>query len=188
VSIAEIAPAQDNSIWLLRMPRVMLAVVVGAAMSVVGVAMQAMVPNPIDEPYLLGVSSGASVGAVLVILFGWFAFWGKAALVGVPFLFGLASFAVVFALSQKGGRSVRCESSWSVLPNRTCRPRSPFHHVACAKSDRYSERPSLWQAGSIAGANWERVVIPSGALAIGIVVQVAEARAFNALVSNATAT
>ena len=58
-----------NIVWELRLPRVILAATVGAGLAVVGALMQALVRNPLADPYLLGVSSGASVGAAAVILF-----------------------------------------------------------------------------------------------------------------------
>src|SRR6185295_6849438 len=68
--------AQFNIIWLIRLPRVLLAVFVGGGLAVVGVTMQAMVRNPLADPYLLGISSGAAAGAVAVLSFGAFAFAG----------------------------------------------------------------------------------------------------------------
>ena len=58
---------QDHIVWLIRLPRVLLAGIVGAGLAVVGATMQATVRNPLADPYLLGTSSGASVGAVLVL-------------------------------------------------------------------------------------------------------------------------
>ncbi|MGJ8493599.1 iron chelate uptake ABC transporter family permease subunit, partial [Glaesserella parasuis] len=65
-----ITPQHQQIVWLIRMPRVLLAALVGAGLAVVGTIMQAMVRNPLADPYLLGVSSGASVGAVAVLAFG----------------------------------------------------------------------------------------------------------------------
>lgn len=59
--------AQANIVWLIRFPRVLLAVFVGAGLAVVGVTLQALVRNPLADPFLLGITSGASVGAVLAI-------------------------------------------------------------------------------------------------------------------------
>src|SRR5699024_3469802 len=72
--------AEQNIVWEIRFPRVLLGAIVGAALSVVGVAIQSLVKNPLADPYILGVSSGASVGATLVILFGAFAVLGQYAL------------------------------------------------------------------------------------------------------------
>lgn len=57
-------------IWLLRLPRLVLAMIVGASLAVCGVIMQAIVKNPLADPYILGISSGASLGATIAILLG----------------------------------------------------------------------------------------------------------------------
>ncbi len=56
--------AQANIVWLIRFPRVLLASVVGAGLAVIGVVMQAVTRNPLADPFLLGISSGAALGAV----------------------------------------------------------------------------------------------------------------------------
>ncbi len=62
---------RDSSIILdLRLPRVAAGAIVGAALSIAGAVLQALLRNPLADPYVLGISSGAAVGAVLAILFG----------------------------------------------------------------------------------------------------------------------
>ncbi len=65
-------------VWLIRLPRLLLAVAVGMGLSVCGVVMQAIVKNPLADPYILGVSSGASLGATVAIMLGSAPFWGLA--------------------------------------------------------------------------------------------------------------
>ncbi len=65
-----INPTEDNIVWDLRLPRVLLAGVVGAALAVSGATLQALIRNPLADPYIFGVSSGASVGAVAVLTLG----------------------------------------------------------------------------------------------------------------------
>lgn len=60
----------DTIIWELRMPRALLSILVGSGLAVAGAAMQTLVQNPLADPYLLGISSGASVGATAVIVLG----------------------------------------------------------------------------------------------------------------------
>ena len=62
--------AVHDVVWLIRLPRVLLALAVGMALSVCGVVMQAIVQNPLADPYVLGISSGASLGATLAIMLG----------------------------------------------------------------------------------------------------------------------
>ena len=64
----QVDPIVNDIIWKLRFPRVLLAFVVGGGLSIIGVAMQTLVRNPLAEPYILGISSGASAGASLFYL------------------------------------------------------------------------------------------------------------------------
>ncbi|WP_232331577.1 FecCD family ABC transporter permease [Nocardia puris] len=84
-------------IWQIRTPRVLLAAVVGAGLSAVGVAIQALVRNPLADPYILGVSSGGAVGAVAVSLFGALAGLGIYAVSVGAFLGALGATALVYA-------------------------------------------------------------------------------------------
>lgn len=90
-------------VWQLRTPRVLLAVVVGAGLSAVGVAVQAMVRNPLADPFVLGVSSGASVGAVTVLVFGVLTAAGVYAISLGAFVGALGAAALVHLASR--GRS-----------------------------------------------------------------------------------
>lgn len=69
-------PALSNILWNIRMPRVVLAGLVGASLAIAGAAFQGLLKNPLADPYTLGVSSGASVGAVITLFFG----------ISIPFL------------------------------------------------------------------------------------------------------
>jgi len=85
-------------LWELRLPRVILAGIVGWSLSIGGVVFQALMRNPLAEPFLLGVSSGAAVGAVAGILFG-VLFWG-----GIPvmaFLGALITISLVLFIAQR---------------------------------------------------------------------------------------
>ncbi|WP_312155143.1 iron chelate uptake ABC transporter family permease subunit, partial [Pseudomonas sp.] len=83
---------------------VLLAALVGAGLAVVGVVMQAMVRNPLADPYMLGVSSGASVGAVSVLAYGSLAMAGIYAMTAGAFVGALLATALVYALAQQQGR------------------------------------------------------------------------------------
>ena len=72
--------AQETIIWQIRAPRVILSILVGAGLAISGAAIQALVRNSIADPYILGVSSGASVGATSVLVLGAFSFLGTYAL------------------------------------------------------------------------------------------------------------
>ena len=84
-------------IWLLRMPRLLMAAVIGAGLAVSGVIMQAIVKNPLADPYILGISSGASLGATVAILFGVGVMFGENFVGVMAFIGAMAiSFGVLF--------------------------------------------------------------------------------------------
>ncbi|MBF0662164.1 iron ABC transporter permease [Rhodococcus sp. BL-253-APC-6A1W] len=97
---------QQAILWNIRMPRVVLGVLVGAMLAVAGAAYQGVFRNPLADPYLLGVSSGAGLGATLAIVVG-----GAAGFAGVPiaaFAGGLLAVGATYALGRSVG-GVRSE-------------------------------------------------------------------------------
>lgn len=90
-------------IWQIRTPRVLLAALVGAGLSVTGVLIQAMVRNALADPFVLGVSSGASVGAVGVTVTGGLAALGIHAMSAGAFLGALAASVLVHAAASRRG-------------------------------------------------------------------------------------
>ena len=172
---------QDNIVWLIRLPRVLLAGVVGAGLAVVGVAMQATVRNPLADPYILGTSSGASVGAVAVIMLG-YNFFDPYSLSVMAFLGALVSFFLVFLLAQTGGR---------VSPTRlilagvaTAYVLSAITSLILFLGDERAIRVVLfWMLGTLAGAKWEFLTLPAVALALGVMVLILQSRSMNALLA-----
>lgn len=88
----------------IRLPRVLLAILTGVALAVSGLIMQAVVGNPIADPYILGISSGASLGATLAIVLGLMSALGNVAVGISAFLFALLTSVGVMILSRIGGR------------------------------------------------------------------------------------
>ncbi len=98
--------AVHDIVWLIRLPRVVLAVLVGMGLSVVGAVMQAIVKNPLADPYVLGISSGASLGATLTLLLG-AGLFGAAGWDSGAFIGALAAAFSVIAIAGIGGASLR---------------------------------------------------------------------------------
>jgi iron complex transport system permease protein len=98
-------------LWTLRFPRVLLAFIEGASLGVAGAAMQGLFRNPMADPYVLGVSSGASLGAVLGIVFGLGKVLGLWALPALAFAGALLSTGIVYVLSTKDGHT----DTWTLL-------------------------------------------------------------------------
>lgn len=96
--------AEDAIVALVRAPRVLLGAVVGAGLAVAGVALQAMVRNVLADPYLLGVTSGASTGAAATILFGVGTGLGASSLTTSAFAGALLATGLVFLVARIGGQ------------------------------------------------------------------------------------
>ncbi|WP_092521244.1 iron ABC transporter permease [Actinopolyspora saharensis] len=92
--------AEYSIVWQVRAPRVLLAAVVGAGLSVIGVAVQALVRNPLADPFILGISSGASVGASAVSALGLFVGLGVYALSTASFLTALGASVLVYLAAR----------------------------------------------------------------------------------------
>jgi iron complex transport system permease protein len=95
---------QDAVLWSIRLPRVMLAALVGAGLAVAGVGFQGIFRNPLADPQVIGISSGAALGAVLAILVGEFALGGAAGPIG-GVAGALVAVTVVYRSARHEGRT-----------------------------------------------------------------------------------
>lgn len=96
-------PTYDTIVWELRAPRVIMGMVVGAGLAMAGACMQTLVRNPLADPYLLGVSSGAGVGATAVIVLGVLSGFGIWALSLGALAGALVATGLVFGISMWQG-------------------------------------------------------------------------------------
>ena len=97
--------AVHDVVWIIRFPRVILALCVGMGLAVCGVVMQAVVKNPLADPYVLGISSGASLGATIGVLFGFGALFGANSVGVMAFLGAMGTSFLVLFIANIGGRS-----------------------------------------------------------------------------------
>ncbi|MEW9673527.1 FecCD family ABC transporter permease [Ammoniphilus sp. 3BR4] len=173
--------AQEHIIWDIRFPRVILGAIVGAGLSVVGVSIQALVRNSLADPYILGVSSGASVGATLVILFGAFSIFGQYALSAGAFTGALLSMLCVFHLSQVGGRisTVRLLLAGIAISAVLLAVTSLI--VLAAPKESALRSVLFWIKGSLTGAKWGYLTLPALAVIVGTVVLLLQSRSLNVL-------
>lgn len=111
ISIEHIDPMHVNIVSSIRLPRVILAGLVGAALAIAGAAFQGLLRNPLADPYTLGVSSGASVGAVLTLFFQIsIPFVGAFTLPLLSILFALGTIFLVLGFARKMDRSMKVET------------------------------------------------------------------------------
>src|ERR1044072_4033353 len=94
---------QNNAVWLVRMTRGLGCVLAGGILGGVGSAFQALFRNPLAEPYVVGVSSGAAMGGVLALIFGFAGSFAGLGMAGTAFAGGLLSLGLVTALSSRRG-------------------------------------------------------------------------------------
>jgi len=173
--------AQYNIVWLIRFPRVLLAVLVGGALAVVGVTMQAMVRNPLADPYLLGVSSGASVGAVSVIAWGVFSFAGGYALPLGAFLGALASCVLVYMLAHANGRLLAPRLILAGVAIGYFLSGVTSLIMMTADQRELARSVLAWMLGNMAGTQWSDLGLPALALFIGVSWLLLQSRALDVL-------
>ena len=141
----------DGIVWGMRLPKVLVAACVGAGLSIVGIMMQAMTKNAMADPYLLGISSGASAGATAAILLGILSV-GTGAFAGA-----ISSAVLVFLLSGASGRvsttklilsGVAVSSLFSAVTNLL---------IFLQSNDKKLSAVLFWMTGSFASVTWSDV-------------------------------
>lgn len=156
----EVEPTDQAIVWDLRVPRMLLAIAVGAGLAIAGAVTQTVVRNPLADPYLLGISSGASVGATAVITLGILSgsgTWGLSlgALVGA---LGAAVLLFVVAMAQGGLTPLRLILTGTVMA-------AAFGALASflvfrSPNPNAAESVLFWLLGSLAGATWDQLALP----------------------------
>jgi iron complex transport system permease protein len=181
-------PAAVTIVRDLRLPRAVLAALVGGALALSGAVFQALLRNPLAEPYVLGVSSGAAVGAV-----GWIATGGLiGARWGLPaaaLLGAVAAIALVLRIGSRVDR--RLDVRVLLLAGVVA---GSFFNACILLLLSFQEADAFrsavfWMMGSLAGATWSGVAFMAAASALGGTALISLARPFNALaVGEETAT
>ena len=160
-------PNLYNLIVQVRMPRLILNLLAGAVLSVAGILMQTLTRNPLAEPYILGVSSGASTGAAGAIVFRWFAFLHGGRVFFSAFLFSFFAIAVVLFLQGRSTSSVRL-----VLTGMGV---SSFFQAATtlivylARDEAQARSAQFWITGSFSGSDWTDVRAAAAVTAVLLV-------------------
>ncbi|MDF2073306.1 iron ABC transporter permease [Pseudomonas mendocina] len=176
-----VSVGQDSIVWQLRAPRVLLGALVGAGLALVGTVLQAVTRNPLADPHLLGVSSGAAFGAVVVVLYlGEFA--GLLSLPLAAFVGALASMLLVLAIASRSGR---LESDRLLLAGVAV----SFVMMAASNLLLYLGNPHaassvlFWMLGGLGLARWELLWLPALCLALALALLLGLGRALNALMA-----
>jgi iron complex transport system permease protein len=175
LNISSVPDAQRTIVMAVRLPRVLLAIVVGAGLALAGVVLQALLRNPLAEPYILGISSGGTMGMILALTV-----WGSFALVGAP----LASFAgsalvmlMVYGLAQRRGQL----DPYTLLLSGVMV--GAFFNAAVlltvAVFNQELRNAFLWLMGNLSGARADSLYIVGPLVLVGTVPILWRARDFN---------
>lgn len=177
VDISSLDVADKYILYHIRIPRVLMCVVAGACLSVCGASYQAVFRNPLADPYILGVSSGASLGASLAIVLGL-----DKLIIGVPimaFVFALITVFLIMKLSKVGNRT---HTTTLILAGVSFN----FLFSAIISIIMFIDREDMhkiyfWTMGSLSGVKYSDVVIVGIFALLGLVVLLLFAKRMNAL-------
>lgn len=164
----ELDRVAESVLWNVRFPRIVLALLVGASLGCAGALMQGVFGNPLAEPGVIGVSSGAAVGAVAAIAFG-IDFLGTWTVSAFAFVAGLGTVLLVYAMSRSGGRT---EVVTLILTGIAV---NAFAGAVIGLFLFFADTAAVnqitfWQLGSLAQATWPKVlaVLPCAVLGLAV--------------------
>ncbi|MCQ2071277.1 MAG: iron ABC transporter permease [archaeon] len=171
-------------VWELYAPRAIMGLIVGVALALAGVVMQAMVQNPLADPYILGISSGASLGATFAFLMGAGALTGMLANFDVAlcaFIGALGASVAVFALASMGSRmtTTKLVLSGTIIAS-VCGAFSNLI-VYLAPSDSGIKSLTFWLMGGLATEGFDNLILPAVILVVCLVFFFTQIRVLNAM-------
>ena len=172
----------DSIVWTVRLPRVLMGAAVGACLAMSGAALQAMVRNMLADPYILGVSGGASTGAAAAILFGVGAAFGEYAQSLLAFAGALGAALLVFFIARAGGHVTSLRMLLSGVAVGYALTAVTNLLIFSSDSAEGSHSVMFWMLGSLSLARWNAfLLIALLAAGIGLLVMLAGARVLDAL-------
>jgi len=173
-------------VWDIRMPRVLTAMLVGAALAVSGAVMQGLFRNPLADPGLVGVSAGAGFGAVAAIVLGGvlpaavLGWTGPYLVPAAAFLGGWASTLILYAIATRGGRtSVATMLLAGIALGALTGALTGF--IVYRATDEQLRDLTFWGMGSVAGATWAKLLTAGPLILLGLLAAPFLARALDAL-------
>lgn len=168
---------EDGIVWNLRLPRTLLAALCGAGLAVCGVILQSMLRNPLADPFVLGISSGASTGAVSIVVLGVGA--GSIGLATGAFIGAIGAFALVLVLAFAAGGTTDRVVLAGVAATQLFSALTSF--IVYMAADAEQTRGVLfWLLGSLATATWTDVLVCGLIVVAGLIVCLASASALDA--------
>lgn len=156
----------ESVLWNVRLPRVVLALLVGASLGCAGALMQGVFGNPLAEPGVIGISAGAAVGAVASIAFG-LSFFGNWTITACAFVAGLATVLLVYVLSRAGGKTEVVTLILTGIAVNAFAGALIGLFIFFADNAQITQI-TFWQLGSLSQATWPKVlaVLPCALLGL----------------------
>lgn len=171
-----IAKPLEAIVWNMRVPRVLLGLIVGAGLSMSGSVMQSTVNNPIAEPYILGISAGATFGATLAIILGLKDVVGLGAFVGAI----LATVLVLIIASMQGRVTTSGLILSGTVVNALFIAFANFIISIGATADSVMTI-KFWTMGSLTGTSWSDLLLPAAVVGLAFLFFSTQYRVFNAM-------
>ncbi|NYH08350.1 FecCD family ABC transporter permease [Pseudomonas moraviensis] len=181
LGVPDWSSGQEHIVWLIRVPRMLLGALVGAGLALIGAVLQAVTRNPLADPHLLGVTSGATLGAVIVVLHVG-EIVGLLTLPIAAFIGALLSMFLVLGIANRQGR---LDSDRLLL----CGVAVSFVMMAIANlllfmgDHRASSAVMFWMLGGLGLARWELLAVPALSVLLGLILLIGMARPLNALMA-----
>ncbi|WP_248743039.1 MULTISPECIES: FecCD family ABC transporter permease [unclassified Pseudomonas] len=181
LGVPDWSAGQEHIVWLIRVPRMLLGALVGAGLALIGAVLQAVTRNPLADPHLLGVTSGATLGAVIVVLHVG-EIVGLLTLPIAAFIGALLSMFLVLGIANRQGR---LDSDRLLL----CGVAVSFVMMAIANlllfmgDHRASSAVMFWMLGGLGLARWELLAVPALSVLLGLILLIGMARPLNALMA-----
>ena len=179
-------PVHEGLFFQIRLPRTILCLFVGAALSVSGALMQSLFRNPIVEPGLVGTSAGSALGAALFIVLGSNTFFSHLSFMGellmpvCAFMGGLVATVIVYYFSASLNRvNISVMILAGIAVNAIANGATGF--LAYIARDPQARSITFWNLGSFAGANWAAVAFVGASTIVGFFLSLRFAKSLNAL-------
>jgi len=171
--------AEVNVVWDIRLPRVLLAALVGSALAVSGAALQGLFGNSLADPGVIGVTAGASLGAITAIVLG-LTVLGSWTVPGMAFIFGLITTGLIYALARPGrkGGTVQLLLVGIAITAVTGSANGFFTYIADTTE---LESITYWSMGSLNRASWTTLAAGLPFYLVGVVAVLSLAKPLDVL-------
>ena len=166
-------------VWTYTMPRIVIALVIGAGLAICGAAMQALFKNPMASPYILGLSSGASVGASIAMLFTIPFIPELIAAPVMAFIFCMMTTFLVYGLAK--GTGMISTESLILIGMAISALFSALVSLLTVLAGEKMSNIVFWTMGSLAQYNWDKVLIVMPIIVLGSLMVMSYARELNAI-------